>query len=204
MTISRKVTVFAAVSAVMTTLVTGCDVLGNSDRPTTQQETEEAARELRNRPNLEDSEAQVQRVMEQIASAATELVPTMRFEWVDDRMASECAKPFDRTNGSIVYMRKLWSLDPFPEVKWPAFIAKTGELAGTLGATESQTVRDESSATPDPTPAIPEYGRHDVNFFNSETGTSVRVSTNKATVITAQVGCHLPKGKFDNPIPPTR
>lgn len=208
MTISRKAAVLATALATMAILSTGCDVLGDNDRPTTRQQTEEAARELRTRPSLEDAEAGVHSVMERIAGAATELVPTMRFEWVNDRMASDCTKPFDKTNGRIVYMRNLMAQEPFPEDRWPEFFSKAQELAGTLGATWSQTVRGDQSTSsapaPSTTPAVAEFGRHDVNFYNPDTGTSIRIRAFKATVISATVGCHLPKDKFDTPIPPER
>lgn len=203
----RKLTLLATVLVTTTILVTGCDVLRDNDKPTTQQETEEAARKLQSRPTLEEAEAQMQQVMEQIASAATELVPNMRFEWTRDRSTPDCAQPFDRTYGRQVYLRNLVSPEPFPEDKWPTFMARAKELAATVGATWSQQIVEEPSGTTETSPsspgAAPQYGDHDVNFYNSDTGDTVRVGTSKATVIAATVGCHLPKDKFDNPIRPT-
>ncbi|WP_067544112.1 LppA family lipoprotein [Nocardia crassostreae] len=209
MTIGRKITLLTAALAATATLVTGCDVLRDNEKPTTQQETDEAARRLQQRPSLEEAEAQLQQVMEQIAAAGTELVPAVRFEWVDDRSMPDCDAPYDRTYGRKVFMRKLWAQgQPYPEAEWPAFLAKAKELAATVGATWSQQIREEPSGTTGPAPsndpAAPEYGRHDINFVNPDNGTTVRIMTNKATVITATLGCHLPKDRLDDPIKPTR
>lgn len=203
MTIPRNILLLAAFLATTTILVTGCDAMSDSDRPTTQQETEDAARKLQQRPNLEDAEAQVQQVMDQIAAAATNLAPTLQFEWIDDRTTPSCDKPFDRTNGRKVYMRNLWARAPFPEDQWPTFFTQVRDLAATVGATWVQPIRDEIPTSTPTTVPSPEFRQHDVNFFNPETGTTIRVGTDKATIISATVGCHLPKDKFDNPIRPT-
>ncbi|WP_369636231.1 LppA family lipoprotein [Nocardia sp. JMUB6875] len=177
--------------------------MGDNNPKTTRQETEDAAQKLLKRPTLEEAEAQLTSVVDQIIAAATELVPGIHFETVYDRSTSLCDPPFDDTFGRKVTLQG-HSGGPIPEDKWPAFLAKATELAGTVGATWTQKVREEpgttTSSTPDP---VPEYGRHDVNFFNPETGTTIRLGTDKATFVRGSVGCYLPKDKFDNPIRPT-
>jgi hypothetical protein len=75
--------VAAGITALVVAVVTGGVWLLNEsfpDKPavTGEQETAEAAQILLDRPSLEDTEAQVQLAVEQIAAAATELVPGMR------------------------------------------------------------------------------------------------------------------------------
>lgn len=86
----RRVNLVATIIAVVIT-VGGIIFIGwrimddGSTKPTTEQETAAAVQTLRNRPNLEDAEAQLRSAVEQIAAVATELVPGIQWEWVGDR-----------------------------------------------------------------------------------------------------------------------
>ncbi|MEU1983621.1 LppA family lipoprotein [Nocardia sp. NPDC019395] len=83
-----------------------------------------------------------------------------------------------------------YSTTKIPNAVWPRFLERVREIAGTIGVTAPETMQDNGD-------------RHDVWFSNPAVETTLKVSTNKNTVIAAQVGCHLPRALLSSPIVPT-
>ncbi|MEV0292467.1 LppA family lipoprotein [Nocardia sp. NPDC050710] len=162
----------------------------DSNTPTSEQETAEAVRQLLNRPSLEDTEERVRSVVEQIAAVGSELVPGMRWQWIDDRRGSDCGRPFDRTRGIEMNLPNYWTRDvPIPDSIWPQFLARVHLIAADVGATAVEVMQDRPAA-------------HDI-WFSSPDGITIKVTTKRATVISASTGCRLFSDRFDSPIRPT-
>ncbi|MFI5783158.1 LppA family lipoprotein [Nocardia sp. NPDC051570] len=166
--------------------------MDDQHKPTSSQDTAAAAQRLLQRPSLEDSDAQLQGVVEQIGAAATELVPGLRWEWQRDKMRLDCSPPYDQTNGRMLNLRLYVSTpnQPIPDNVWPQFIDRIRPIAATVGATAPGTMQDQP-------------GNHDVRFVNPDDGTTIKVGSQVATVIGGTVGCRLPRDQFNTPIRPT-
>ncbi|QIS08809.1 LppA family lipoprotein [Nocardia arthritidis] len=187
----------AAVGAAAMLLLIGWTFVSISDSNpphTSEKDTAEAAQRLLKLPPLEDAEAELRAVVQQIGAAATELVPGMKWEWNRDPMRSDCPAPYDQTNGQISYLRHYYSDTPIPDDVWPQFLDRVRTIAATVGATAPETMQNQSGTASSP-------GNHDVWFSNPSSGTTIKVGTQRASVISATVGCHLPKDKFSSPTP---
>ncbi|RDI68019.1 LppA family lipoprotein [Nocardia pseudobrasiliensis] len=173
----------AALAALAATLMMGGCSMNDQREPTDPAETAAAAQRLRQRPTLEDSERQLQRVVEQIAAAATELVPELRWRWEREKTRLDCPPPYDRTDGRMLELALYVTPDqPIPDRLWPQFIERIRPIAATVGATAPNAVQDRA-------------GRHDVRFVNPDDGTTIKVGSQVATVIGATVGCRLPRDR---------
>ncbi|WP_280240704.1 LppA family lipoprotein [Nocardia abscessus] len=193
--ITLAATIIAVVLAIVGVLAMGYRLMNSGDpyEATSEQDTERATQQLLSRPSIEDVEPRVQAIVEQIGAAAAELVPGMHWKWNRDSELLSCDRPFDQTSGRKVHLRLLYSGTPIPDEIWPRFFERARALAATLGATTQQTVHNGPSTG---------VGR-DVNFYNPEDGTAIRIGSQRATVISGIVGCHLPRADFGSPIPPT-
>jgi hypothetical protein len=190
--------VAAGITALVVAVVTGGVWLLNEsfpDKPavTGEQETAEAAQILLDRPSLEDTEAQVQLAVEQIAAAATELVPGMRWEWHRDALASDCPTPYDQTEGQTVNLPFYVSSTPIPDEVWPRYVERVRAIAANFGATAPEVMQDRTASPGS-------FGNHDVWFSNAADGTTFKVSSQVSAVIAGKVGCRLPRDKFSTPI----
>ncbi|WP_433625760.1 LppA family lipoprotein [Nocardia sp. CA-120079] len=198
----QRVNLAAGITAVVIVAI-GALVIGHaimndgSTKPTTEQETAAAVQTLRNRSNLEDAEAQLHSAVEQIAAVATELVPGIQWEWIDDHARLDCSQPFDKTNGRMARLQNRWArYTPIPEDVWPQFLERARVIAAGVGATSPQTMKD-SSGTPEGQRA------HDVWFYNETEGTTIKIASDRATIISGETGCHLPQANFNDPVRPT-
>ncbi|KZM69659.1 LppA family lipoprotein [Nocardia terpenica] len=163
---------------------------GDSSKPTSDKETAAATQRLLGRPSLEDAEAQLRSAVEQIAAAGTDLIPGMQWSWNRERTPSGCDKPYDRTDGRIVYLQEYVSNTPVPDNVWQAFAERAHAIAAQVGATTPETMQNAP-------------GNHDVWFFNPEDGTTIKIGSQVATVISGTVGCHLPASRLTPPTRPT-
>jgi hypothetical protein len=167
------------------------NVLDDSgDKPTGQKETAEATQRLLTRPSLEDTETQVRSVVEQIAAAGSQLMPGTQWYWHRDRTPSGCNKPYDQTDGRIVYLQNYVSDTPVPDDVWPVFLERSRAITAQIGATAPETMPGKA-------------GNYEVWFSNPDDGTTIKVGSQAATVISAIVGCHLPRDGFTTPPRPT-
>ncbi|GAB2699670.1 LppA family lipoprotein [Nocardia thraciensis] len=154
--------------------------MDSHDQQTGDQATAEAARRLQQWPSLEDTEAQMRAVVEQIAAAASELVPGLKWDWVDDRLRDDsCIEPFDRTAGQMMNLQNYWARQPIPDDQWPQFLDRARAIAATVGATAPDAMQNHP-------------GKHDIWFSNPADGATIKIATSAATVISARTGCRLP------------
>ncbi len=161
---------------------------------TTDEETRQATQQLLDRPSLEEAERQVRTIMEQIGTVAGELVPGIRLGPNRDREVASCPRPFDQTEGRTVRLQNLYSDTRIPDDVWQMYVERVRALVATLGAIQQRQATEEPSA---------EVGRG-ANFYNPDTGTTIWIGSDRVTIISGTVGCHLPQDKFGSTIPSTR
>lgn len=149
--------------------------------PTDSGDAAKAAATLNTLPSLEDTQTQLKTTIEQIAAAATAIVPTLAWHWLDEPSHGGCSPPYEQSDGELVLMPKYVSDTPIPEDSWKPVFEIARDAAAKLGATTLEVFRDAP-------------GNHDVEFFN-ETGTSLRLGSQKAALISGSTGCRLPRNK---------
>ncbi|WP_194819800.1 LppA family lipoprotein [Nocardia sp. XZ_19_385] len=165
----------------------------NPYEPSSDDETAAAAQQLQQRSSMEDATAEINGVVEQIAAAASELVPGLRFYWNREESTTRCGRPFDRTNGLKRTLRNYVASAPIPDEVWPTLVGRVNEIVAKVGASNPAVMQDINSV-----PGTP--GNHDIWFSNPDIGTVIKVGSQKATVISATTGCHLKRADFANPI----
>jgi hypothetical protein len=163
---------------------------GPYDKPTGEQETKQATQQLLTRSSLEDSETQIRRAVQQITATGSELVPGMEWKQDGDREQSGCDKPYDQTEGLTLHLQDYVSDTPIPDSAWPTYLDRARQIATRAGATTQETMDDRP-------------GHKEVWFSNPDDGTVIKVGYQAATVISATVGCHLPRNQLMAPPHPT-
>ncbi|WP_153346382.1 LppA family lipoprotein [Nocardia aurantia] len=171
--------VTATMMAVLILMATGCgEMLDDPYKATGPAETSKAAGQLVPLPTLEETEGQVERVVEELASYMSSLIPGLAWTWMDERSPADCDPPYDRTQGQKVFLRNFVGSADIPDAVWPAVVARARELAAGLGATNSESMVDKP-------------GDHDARFYSAE-GTNLSVGSNGSAVISSSTGCRLP------------
>ncbi|MCV7258542.1 LppA family lipoprotein [Mycobacterium shimoidei] len=153
----------------------------NPYQPTDPAEAANATARLKMMPSLEETEAQLKETIEQIGAKASSLVPSLVWTWHREPSRAGCTPPYEQSDGQLVLMPNYVSDIPIPENSWKPVFEIARDAAAKLGANSIQVFRD----SPD---------NHDVEFFN-ETGTSIRLGTQKAALISGSTGCRLPRDK---------
>lgn len=174
-----------AALSVATMLMTGCGSTmsdHDADFPA-RNSAVEASRKLTSWPSLEDTEQALRGLVFKVAGVATQINPSMRWEWVHDPERAGCSGPFRDSDGSRAYLPDYVApRTPISDKDWPRVMQVAREASREVGATTVQTFQDAP-------------GNHDVWFINDEDGTTIKVSTKGNAVITAITGCRLPKDK---------
>lgn len=151
--------------------------------------TAEAAARLAQLPTLEDTETRLGAAIEELGSYVSSLVSGLTWQWTRERSTAECDPPFDRTRGSMVYLRNYVSHPAIPEDVWPRVLDRARRLAAGLGATGSEVFADEP-------------GNHTVRFYSTES-TELSIGT-RGAVIGGVTGCRLPAAEAAASTPTTR
>lgn len=167
-----------AVAALL--MMTGCDMTDRYN-PTTPDQATQATENLKTLPSLEDTEAQVRAIIEQIGARVSAIAPSLTWRWHHEPSQGNCSPPFDKSHGQIILMAKYISDTPIPEEAWAQIFAIARDAAIELGTTRMEVFKDAP-------------GDHDVRFYN-ETGTAIRIGTLKAALISGATGCRLPRDK---------
>ncbi|WP_100483797.1 LppA family lipoprotein [Mycobacteroides abscessus] len=155
--------------------------MNNRYAPTPQTEAAKALEELKTLPSLEDTEARVQAAVDEIIAATTQLVPGVKWRKFDDRTIGNCEPPYDQSAGKRVFLPKYVSEVPVPEENWHQVYEIARKEAAEIGATKSDALQD-----------IP--GKHDFRFYN-DTGTAIRIGSQKTAMVAGYTGCRLPAAK---------
>ena len=172
----RRMLLGSAIAVVLT--MTGCHMT-NPHQPTGPSEATKAAANLKSLPSLEDTETQLHATIEQVGAKARSIDPTLTWRWLDEPSRAGCNPPYEKSEGELILMPKYVSDNPIPDESWSQVLAVARDAAAKLGATSVEMFHDEP-------------GFHDVRFYN-ETGTALRIGTEKAALITGSTGCRLPR-----------
>jgi hypothetical protein len=175
----RASLVVGCVSAIMLG-ATGCHV-GNPYQPTDPIQASQAALALQSLPTLEDAKAQVTAAVEHVGQQISALVPAVAYAWRHDESRGGCSPPYEQSEGQEILLASYVSDVPIPEANWKQAYNIASAAADGLGATEVTVFKD----APDD---------HDVQF-SSDTGTLLRLGSQKAALITGSTGCRLPADK---------
>lgn len=174
----NRLPAYAITVATAALTLTGCTApMDTSSNPT--KDNAAALARLKTLPTSEDTEAKLNDAIVQLGQYITSLVPGMQWEWAYERSTGGCAPRFADTGGREVYLRKYGGSRPIPDTVWPQVVQRAGELAASVGATQSQTFQNKP-------------GNHEIRFY-SEEDTSLQVATEVEAVIAGNTGCRLPR-----------
>ncbi|EOM78530.1 hypothetical protein DW322_15270 [Rhodococcus rhodnii] len=188
--LSARLRIITATLVVVTSL-TGCGALANPYETTGPEDTARAAERLADLPSLESTEADGQRIAEELGTYITGLAPRLAWEWVGNRRQRGCSQPFDQTPAKNVKLRDYLALGPLPDRNRSEVLERARELAAEVGATNTESFHDEP-------------GNLDIRFYSNE-GTALTLMIGDNTLIGIDTGCRLPQAAFDpvTPNPPT-
>ncbi|MDM2429419.1 lipoprotein LppV [Mycobacteroides abscessus subsp. massiliense] len=155
--------------------------MDNHYAPTPPTEAAKALEELKTLPSLEETKARIQAAVDEIIATTTQLVPSLKWQRFDDGETGNCESPYDQSEGKRVFLPKYVSEVPVPEENWNQVYEIARKTAAEIGATKSDALQD-----------IP--GKHDFRFYN-DTGTAIRIGSQKTAMVAGYTGCRLPAAK---------
>ncbi|MBB3602623.1 hypothetical protein FHT40_002256 [Mycolicibacterium sp. BK556] len=157
---------------------TGCHV-SNPYQPTDPTRASQAAQSLTSLPSLEDTKTALKAVIEQVGQQISAIAPTVAFTWRREESRGGCSPPYEQSGGNEILMPSYLSDVPIPEPNWKQAYDIAFQAAKTLNAGTVTVFKDAP-------------GNHDVQF-SSDTGTVLRLGSQKAALVTGSTGCRLPK-----------
>jgi hypothetical protein len=160
--------------------VTGCH-MNNPYQPTDPTHASQAATSLQSLPTLEDTKTQMTSTIEQVGQQISAIAPTVTFTWRLDESRAGCSPPYEQSEGQEILLAKYVSDVPIPEADWKQAFDIASQAANGVGATAVTVFKDAPN-------------NHDVQF-SSDTGTILRLGSQKATLVTGSTGCRLPADK---------
>jgi hypothetical protein len=175
----RRFSTFAC-AALIALPATGCHV-ENRYQPTDPSQASQAATSLTSLPTLEDTKAQVTSTIEHVGEQISAIVPTVRFTWRREESRGGCSPPYEQSDGQEILMPKYVSDVPIPEQNWKQAYDIASQAANELGAANVTVFKEAPND-------------HDVQFSNG-TGTTLRLGSQRAALITGSTGCRLPANK---------
>lgn len=137
---------------------------------------------LKSLPSFEDTQTQVHAAMDDITSAASQLIPSIAWETADNGDIGNCSKPYEQSDGQSAYLPNAVAANvDVSEPNWAKIQEAARNAAAKLQATEIQTMKDQPS-------------NHDVGFYGP-TGLFIKVSYRGNLVVAGYTGCRLPRDK---------
>lgn len=159
---------------------TGCHV-SNPYQPTDPTRASQAAAALTSLPTLEDTKAQMAAVIEQVGQQISAIAPVVTFTWRHEEGRAGCSPPYEQSDGKEILMPSYVSDVPIPEQNWRQAYDIALQAAKTLNASTVTIFKDA-------------LNDHDVQF-SSDTGTVLRLGSQRAALVTGSTGCRLPADK---------
>lgn len=171
------IAVVAAVAAILLT-ATGCHV-AKPYEPTPSTDTTKAVTDLKALPSFEDTQAQVQAAVNEIAAAVTALIPAAQFEDLHGGTTDACEQPYEQTGGKRYFLPDRMAANvAVSEGDWAKIFQAAKTSAAKLGATDIQAMHDQP-------------GNHDVGFYGPA-GLFIKVGYQGNVGISGYTGCRLP------------
>jgi Lipoprotein confined to pathogenic Mycobacterium len=154
----------------------------NPDKPTPSSEAAQALQQLKALPTFEDTKAQVQGAMDEIATAAGKIVPALSWETLDQGTSDNCQRPYEQTDGQRYFLPDRVAANVIvSEQDWVAIIEVAKGAAAKIAATDVRVIKDQPRD-------------HDV-WFSGPTGIFLKISYRGNLVISGYTGCRLPRDK---------
>ncbi|MGB2920013.1 MAG: LppA family lipoprotein [Mycobacterium sp.] len=153
--------------------------MDNPYQPTDPTDAGKAATTLTNLPSLEETQSQLEAAITQLGRRLTEIAPGMSWEWRREDSRGNCLPPFEQSDGEEVLLRNYVSDNPIPEQHWQKAYELAAETAHSLGADNLTVFKDNP-------------GDHDLQF-TSDSGTTLRIGSQTAALISGSTGCRLPR-----------
>ncbi|WP_420110384.1 LppA family lipoprotein [Mycolicibacter arupensis] len=150
--------------------------------PTPPSVAAEALNVLRSLPSLEETQVQVQAVMDEITTAASQFIPTANWETLHEGSGGRCERPYEQTEGKRYFLPDVIAQNvDVSEQSWARLEQAAKTAAAKLDATEIQVMQDQP-------------GNHDVGFYGP-TGLFIKVGYRGNLVVSGYTGCRLPQDK---------
>lgn len=166
---------------VIVALTAGCHV-SQPYEPTPPSVAAEALNVLRSLPSLEETQSQVQAVMDEITTAASQFIPTANWETLHEGSGGRCERPYEQTEGKRYFLPDAIAQNvDVSEQAWARLEQAAKTAAAKLEATEIQVMQDQP-------------GNHDVGFYGP-TGLFIKVGYRGNLVVSGYTGCRLPQDK---------
>ncbi|KAF0846014.1 LppA family lipoprotein [Nocardia caishijiensis] len=174
-------------------------------QPTSPEETAQAVTRLQGRSSLEDAESKALELMSRVQAIVTDIHPRMTWTVEIGRVVSDCEQPFDRTEGKTISYSSAGTTgdpgDPVPVSGWEEFSRRSVAASSDLGLPVTEN-------------GVPKYRRMElvsadrtlvIRMHNQPASEATRnlSATPARTVLSLELGCHLPADKRSSPIRPT-
>jgi hypothetical protein len=153
-------------------------VTKNPYQPTDPTDASQAAAQLQSLPSLEDTKEQMMALIQHVGEQISAAVPIVAFSWRLEPSRAGCRPPYEQSDGQEILLAKYVSDVPIPEQQWKQAYDIAAQAASSIGATSATVFKDEPN-------------NHDVQFAG-DTGTILRLASQKATLVTGSTGCRLP------------
>jgi len=168
-------TVLPAVALIATGCTTTQSGTPNASPP------DQIATQLMAWPSLEDTQRQVQGAVDEIASAATTIVPGIRFADYHGESGLSCTGPYEGTEARGRYLPdRTGEGAPISEAQWAKIVDATKAAAAKLDMTDVSVMKDGPAD-------------HDV-WFTGPGGSSIKLAYQVNLVISGYTGCRLLEG----------
>ena len=129
-------------------------------------------------PSLEDTQRQVQGAVDEIASAATTIVPGIRFADYHGESGLCCTGPYEGTEARGRYLPdRTGEGAPISEAQWAKIVDATKAAAAKVDMTDVSVMKDGPAD-------------HDV-WFTGPGGSSIKLAYQVNLVISGYTGCRL-------------
>jgi hypothetical protein len=158
--------------------VTGCQV-SKPYEPTPSSEAAKALTDLQSLPSLQDTTTQLQVAVNDIASAASHLIPAAHFEDLHGGATDQWESPYEQTDGQRYFVPDRVAANVAVSVAdWATILQAARAAAAKLDATDIQTMHDQP-------------GNHDVGFYGPAE-LFIKVGYQGNLGISSYTGCRLP------------
>ncbi|EUA33155.1 putative lipoprotein [Mycobacterium xenopi 4042] len=127
-----------------------------TDPPT---EAAKALEELKSLPSFEDTKEQVQAAMNDITSAATNIIPSITWETPHEGSSENCQRqPYEQADARAYFLPDEVAVRvPVSESQWAQILQAAKEAAAKIGATNVQVMQNQPGIMTCGSPALPEY-----------------------------------------------
>lgn len=162
----------AIVLLVVAVLASGCGPQKANDEGTTVA----AEQNLRDKPSLEEAQAEYRTAVEAMSQRIADLTPGTTWAFSDQTPWLACSGDDVGTDAKHAYFAANFE-QPIPDAAWSRALQIVTDGAATFGATELSTFKDEP-------------GNHDVAIAGPD-GVEFKLGTKKKASLTAQSDCRL-------------